>query len=745
MEEEVGGGSWTMGGPERPLKHGFKRRRKRRCQGLRSRTLETPPGNGRTLGTAEHPDNYSHGTENQNHDDQQRHRPTASCAAAPRTQQTAVWRSQPAPVRGDQVLNARRPSVRRASWAVSQKSALVQLHELQPGLQYQTLARTGPGHAPLFSVGVEVHGRCFEGRGSTKRQAKRRAAESALGSFIQLPNAPQAQAALARSSPGPVDFTADRVDAAGALLVRFDPPGAEPGDGPLPGSSSSRRAGRLTLGQLCSENPKVQEHLPRCPPEPPGPVDLLTRRHPGLRWACLVERGHGSAVGGFLTVLWVEGRVFEGRGRSRRLAKTRAAATALQALYSVTMETERKLLGITSCNAATQLPQLFSEAVFDLVREKFAELTHSWGSTSHARHKGLAGVVMTRGFSLRGAQVVALGSGTRCLSGGAQRDQGWAVNDCHAEVMARRALVGFLYTQLELFLLGPRAEAVERAEDSVFREGPGGVFRLKEGLLFHMFVSSSPCGDARLHCPYGTAAMNLHGNKPARRFHCRLRMKTVGGEGTLPVRQQPRANQEGGVKSPGQPLITMSCTDKIARWSVLGLQGALLSQLVEPVYLFSLTVGGLGHTGHLARTLARRTALLRHLALPYRRTLPRPGCVSGSEPRPGGRSPDLSLNWTLGAGGPEELSTSSGQRSGGGGASRLCRRSLFARWRRLQQQLKGESWSEDSSSSMTYSGSKMEAGRYQSARRRFDAALRADGLGPWPGKPPELSGFSIGV
>ena len=50
--------------------------------------------------------------------------------------------------------------------------------------------------------------------------------------------------------------------------------------------------------------------------------------------------------------------------------------------------------------------------------------------------------------------MVALGSGTRCLSGGAQRDQGWAVNDCHAEVVARRALVVFLYSQLELLLLG---------------------------------------------------------------------------------------------------------------------------------------------------------------------------------------------------------------------------------------------------------------------------------------------------
>lgn len=32
---------------------------------------------------------------------------------------------------------------------------------------------------------------------------------------------------------------------------------------------------------------------------------------------------------------------------------------------------------------------------------------------------------------------------------------------------------------------------------------PGGaIFRLRDGVLFHMFASSSPCGDARLNCPY---------------------------------------------------------------------------------------------------------------------------------------------------------------------------------------------------------------------------------------------------
>lgn len=33
-----------------------------------------------------------------------------------------------------------------------------------------------------------------------------------------------------------------------------------------------------------------------------------------------------------------------------------------------------------------------------------------------------------------------------------------------------------------------------------------GIFRLRDGVLFHMYVSSSPCGDARLNCPYESTA-----------------------------------------------------------------------------------------------------------------------------------------------------------------------------------------------------------------------------------------------
>ena len=59
----------------------------------------------------------------------------------------------------------------------------------------------------------------------------------------------------------------------------------------------------------------------------------------------------------------------------------------------------------------------------------------------------ISAIIMMNGSQ---GEVVAMGTGTNCISGKNLDRMGTVVNDCHAEVVARRALMQFLYSQLDL-------------------------------------------------------------------------------------------------------------------------------------------------------------------------------------------------------------------------------------------------------------------------------------------------------
>lgn len=90
--------------------------------------------------------------------------------------------------------------------------------------------------------------------------------------------------------------------------------------------------------------------------------------------------------------------------------------------------------------------------------------------------------------------------------------QGTVLFDCHAEIVSRRGLRKFFFEQLitlskyvwcfnllkTWFALFFR----DRGGQSIFESHPNGGYCLKKEISFHLYINTSPCGDARIFSPH---------------------------------------------------------------------------------------------------------------------------------------------------------------------------------------------------------------------------------------------------
>ncbi|KAK1154640.1 double-stranded RNA-specific adenosine deaminase [Acipenser oxyrinchus oxyrinchus] len=383
------------------------------------------------------------------------------------------------------------------------------------------------------------------------------------------------------------------------------------------------------------------------------------------------------------------------------------------------------------------------------LHDQIAMLSHQRFNALTARiqhcllgRKILATFVMKRGEEHLGT-VVSMGTGNRCVKGEELSLKGDTVNDCHAEIISRRGFIRFLYS--ELFKYDPASN-----EGSIFEPSEGGKVRVKKGIPFHLYISTAPCGDGAL---FDKSCSDL----PAPQGSCqhqplfenikqgKLRTKVENGEGTIPVESSDIVPTWDGIQH-GERLRTMSCSDKMLRWNVLGLQGALLTHFMEPVYLSSVTLGYLYSHGHLTRAVCCRMsrdgdAFKQSLPTPFTVNHPQVGRVSVYDSiRHTGKTKESSVNWCL----SDELSVEvlDGTKGKVDGVklavSRVSKSSLFQLFR-AQCSRAGRG---DLLALPSYQDAKQAAQPFQRAKESFVRALQDMSYGNWICKPVEEKSFS---
>ncbi|UZJ54066.1 hypothetical protein CBS101457_003386 [Exobasidium rhododendri] len=195
----------------------------------------------------------------------------------------------------------------------------------------------------------------------------------------------------------------------------------------------------------------------------------------------------------------------------------------------------------------------------------------------------LAGVVLQIG---EGYHCISLCTGVKTLPYNSLSENGDLLHDSHAEVLARRAARRWLLNRLadeqEAKTGAAELEGVRRVFTKDSDSAPR--YRLVTGVLLHLYCSKLPCGDMSTSSLLEECIKTGHADRKAPRRIVTLRGRSALSDPHLHLRTKPGRPQS-------MPSISMSCTDKLAMWSMVGMQGSLLSRWVAPIFFKTIVIG----------------------------------------------------------------------------------------------------------------------------------------------------------
>ncbi|XP_053328399.1 spermatid perinuclear RNA-binding protein isoform X2 [Spea bombifrons] len=185
-------------------------------------------------------------------------------------------------------------------------NALMRLNQIRPGLQYKLLSQSGPVHAPVFTMSVDVDGTTHEASGPSKKTAKLHVAVKVL-----------------QAMGYPTGFDAD--------MECLSSDEKSDNEGKSESCNSSSNTGSSTADS--SNTLEVRTQGPILTASGKNPVMELNEKRRGLKYELISESG-GSHDKRFVMEVEVDAQKFRGAGPNKKVAKASAALAALEKLFS---------------------------------------------------------------------------------------------------------------------------------------------------------------------------------------------------------------------------------------------------------------------------------------------------------------------------------------------------------------------------------------------------------------------------
>lgn len=360
--------------------------------------------------------------------------------------------------------------------------------------------------------------------------------------------------------------------------------------------------------------------------------------------------------------------------------------------------------------------------------------------------------IVLAGFVLRGhddePRVIAIGSGNKCIKGDNFSLEGSTLHDSHAEIIARRSLLRWLYQQVET--AGLEGSLVVDTGDTNNKL----PFSLVPFDLW-LYISKTPCGDSAIFSQSDSKSSSAFEVKfepiwSKNKTQGLLRTKMEETLGTRPSFVKKVQSVDGLVQ--GEQSMSYSCSDKLAKWAVLGVQGALLSRLIPPVILKGVVIGDGFSYGHACRAFCCRSdRAFNHnfsaMPTPFKLNHIRITEARSTKHRhlnivtvKGIYKNALSMNWADGDTYIEETSSTTGRLmmpsdSFSSTYSRISKKNLFLQFCRYVPQAEKKS----------YLDNKAQAKLYQRSKIMWLDAMSNAEFGFWNSKPRDFGDFLISV